>query len=76
MGLQYHGLFAECSLKVQAASWVAPAMASLGWNWLAPLFPPPHARGPPPPQTVHDGRIYTLKIYCDEHYPDRVGPSP
>lgn len=24
------------------------------------------------PQTVHDGRIYTLKIYCDEQYPDRV----
>lgn len=24
-------------------------------------------------QTVHDGRIYTLKIYCDENYPDRVG---
>lgn len=24
-------------------------------------------------QTVHDGRIYTLKIYCDESYPDRVG---
>jgi len=23
-------------------------------------------------QTVHDGRIYTLKIYCDEQYPDRV----
>lgn len=23
-------------------------------------------------QTVHDGRIYTLKIYCDESYPDRV----
>ena len=25
------------------------------------------------PQTVHDGRIYTLKIYCDENYPNRVG---
>ncbi|PSC75607.1 Ubiquitin-conjugating enzyme E2 variant 1C [Micractinium conductrix] len=24
-----------------------------------------------PPNTVHDGRIYTLKIYCDESYPDR-----
>lgn len=24
-----------------------------------------------PPNTVHDGRIYTLKIYCDEQYPDR-----
>lgn len=22
-------------------------------------------------QTVHDGRIYTLKIYCDESYPER-----
>ena len=26
----------------------------------------------PPMQTVHDGRIYTLKIFCDESYPDRV----
>lgn len=23
-------------------------------------------------QTVHDGRIYTLKLYCGEQYPDRV----
>lgn len=23
-------------------------------------------------QTVHDGRIYTLKIYCGEKYPDEV----
>lgn len=22
-------------------------------------------------QTVHDGRIYSVKIYCDEHYPER-----
>ncbi|KDD74486.1 hypothetical protein H632_c1280p1 [Helicosporidium sp. ATCC 50920] len=24
-----------------------------------------------PPNTVHDGRIYTLKIYCDENYPNK-----
>lgn len=24
-----------------------------------------------PPNTVHDGRIYALKIFCDESYPDR-----
>lgn len=23
-------------------------------------------------QTVHDGRIYTVKLYCDQNYPDRV----
>jgi len=23
-----------------------------------------------PSNTVHDGRIYTLKIFCDLHYPD------
>lgn len=23
-------------------------------------------------QTAHDGRIYTLKLYCGEQYPDRV----
>lgn len=23
-----------------------------------------------PPNTVHDGRIYTLKLYCDLDYPD------
>ena len=22
-------------------------------------------------QTMHDGRIYTLKIYCDDSYPNR-----
>eukprot|EP00898_Chlorokybus_atmophyticus_P007880 jgi/Chlat1/8093/Chrsp75S07550 len=24
-----------------------------------------------PPNTVHDGRIYALRLYCDESYPDR-----
>lgn len=24
-----------------------------------------------PANTVHDGRIYTLKIYCDQNYPDK-----
>ena len=23
-------------------------------------------------QTVHDGRIYTVKLYCDQNYPDKV----
>lgn len=27
-------------------------------------------------QTVHDGRIYTLKIYCDENYPNKVRQLP
>lgn len=34
--------------------------------------PAPGSHRPSPLQTVHDGRIYTLKIYCDESYPDRV----
>jgi ubiquitin-conjugating enzyme E2 variant len=25
-----------------------------------------------PSNTVHDGRIYTLKLYCGEQYPDRA----
>eukprot|EP01099_Mayorella_cantabrigiensis_P000616 TRINITY_DN126_c0_g1_i2.p1 TRINITY_DN126_c0_g1~~TRINITY_DN126_c0_g1_i2.p1 ORF type:complete len:115 (-),score=24.53 TRINITY_DN126_c0_g1_i2:231-527(-) len=24
-----------------------------------------------PPNTVHDGRIYTVKIYCDNDYPNK-----
>lgn len=24
-------------------------------------------------QTVHDGRIYTVKLYCDQNYPEKVG---
>ncbi|KAK9826946.1 hypothetical protein WJX74_001282 [Apatococcus lobatus] len=24
-----------------------------------------------PPNTVHDGKIYTLKLYCDQNYPDK-----
>lgn len=24
-----------------------------------------------PPNTVHENRIYTVKVYCDENYPDR-----
>lgn len=24
-----------------------------------------------PPNTVHEGRIYTVKIYCDQAYPDQ-----
>ena len=28
--------------------------------------------GPCHAQTVHDGRIYTLKMYCGDHYPDKV----
>jgi hypothetical protein len=36
------------------------------------LRPPTAPASPARPQTVHDGRIYTLKIYCDEQYPDRV----
>lgn len=23
-------------------------------------------------QTVHDGRIYTVKLYCDQNYPEKV----
>ena len=23
-------------------------------------------------QTVHDGRIYTVKLYCDQNYPGKV----
>ncbi len=29
-------------------------------------------RGPCHAQTVHDGRIYTLKMYCGDQYPDKV----
>lgn len=28
--------------------------------------------GPCHAQTVHDGRIYTLKMYCGDQYPDKV----
>ena len=48
------------------------------WFLLASLLFLPTAAAAPTPahlsllQTVHDGRIYNLKIYCDEQYPDRV----
>lgn len=25
-----------------------------------------------PANTVHDGRIYTVKLYCDQNYPDKA----
>ncbi|RMZ56987.1 hypothetical protein APUTEX25_005049 [Auxenochlorella protothecoides] len=36
-------------------------------SWTGTIIGPPSVRL----GTVHDGRIYTLKIYCDESYPDR-----
>ena len=26
-------------------------------------------------QTVHDGRIYTVKLYCDQNYPEKVSQA-
>lgn len=71
------GCWQHCG-TVAGACWPSAALGP------SPLAPPPQALPPRLTQvvlawwwdcllqTVHDGRIYTLKIFCDEQYPERV----